>query len=245
MHGPIVPDLRDSNQTSSCDFYNPGRLSLKWSQAFPNQSDQTCNTIAHQSLAKAEGGGGAVLWWSKGEGRGEQSAPGAGSAITCWKWTTRAVIEHCSLSGQTLPPHRCPLPCHQCLQVSVGLHVGCGFCLCHAGWHPLWAWAEMIGASRRTSLFSIFCWEIISTLWLKIGIVYWVTEDYFLGRVEGSSWKVKWATGSWVCVRARVSHLNNSRWAVCILRDGFKQKIDVITFVIHRNYSHGQERRIN
>lgn len=155
-----MPGLEDSNHTSSCDFHSPGR-----SSGSLYRSDQTRDTIAHQTLAKAREGQVPSRGGARGkEGSGEESAPGADSVLTCWKWTTLAVTEHCSLSGQALPPHPCPLPRHWCLHVLVRLHVGCGFCLCHFGRHPLWVWADVTGADERTGLLSTFCWEIILTL---------------------------------------------------------------------------------
>lgn len=141
--------------TSSCDFHSPGR-----SSGSLYRSDQTRDTIAHQTLAKAREGEVSSHGGARGEGAGK-SLP---RRRQCWKWTTLAVTEHCSLSGQTLPPHPCPLPRHSCLHVLVRLHVGCGFCLCHFGRHPLWVWADITGADERTALLSIFCWEIVLTL---------------------------------------------------------------------------------
>ena len=167
LHEPIVSDLQIVISAVLRGCHSNGH------QALPHQSTQACDALALQSLAKEKGGGGVVLGW-KGRGEKGRFALGGQSAkaisgcsavenfktvikpstILRWKFQTMAVMQQGSGPGQTLPSHPCSALGHWCFQLMAGFHKGRACCLCCFGWHHLWAWAEIIRSSKRSSLLS-------------------------------------------------------------------------------------------
>ena len=61
----------------------------------------------------------------------------------------------------------------------------------------------------------------------------------YVRKLETPSRAVTWAKTSWTVGCDCESHLTNRGRLVRIVREGLKQRIDIITFVFHRNYAGG------